>query len=92
VALAVVVGYAISWKIPVAVGLGLGVLIFRGRRSSYRAATVGTGRTVASLFALALLGATVGGLLFGGLGAIFGAAVGFALRLGEVPITPSHHG
>lgn len=91
-ALALVVGYAISWKIPVAVAAGLGVLIYRGRRSGYRPETIGTGRTVAALFGLALLGAIIGGLLFGGLGAIFGAAVGFALRLGEVPITRTRHG
>src|SRR3954447_7215591 len=92
VALGVVVGYAISWKIPIAVAAGFGVLIYRGRRSLSRPAQLGTGRTLAALSGLALLGAIIGGLLFGGLGAIFGAVVGFALRLGELPITSSKHG
>jgi len=91
VALAVVVGYAISWKIPLAFVVGLGFLTYRGRRSGYSPAAVGTGRTVAGLFGVALLGSIVGGLLFGGLGAIFGAAVGFALRLGEIPVTRTPH-
>jgi hypothetical protein len=55
-ALAVVVGYAISWKIPVAVAAGLGVLIYRGRRSGYRPETVGTGRTMAPYSGLHYLG------------------------------------
>jgi hypothetical protein len=91
IALAVVVGYAISWKIPVAFAVGLGFLVYRGRRSGYRPESVGTSRTLAGLFGIALLGAIIGGLLFGGLGAIFGAAVGFVLRLSEIPITRTRH-
>jgi hypothetical protein len=60
--------------------------------SRHQSKSVGTGRTLAGLFALALLGSIVGGLLFGGLGAIFGAAVGFVARLSEIPITRTRHG
>jgi hypothetical protein len=92
VALAVVVGAAVSWKIPVALLVGFGLLLYRARRIGYAPRSSAIGRTAAEFSFAALVGAIVGGLLFGGLGAIFGCAVGFTARLAEIPITLSRHG
>jgi hypothetical protein len=44
------------------------------------------------LIAFSLLGSILGGVLLSGVGAIFGFAIGFVLRLSEVPITRSRTG
>jgi hypothetical protein len=90
VALTVLVRYAFTWKVPVSFVLYIGFLTYRGWRSGYRPQPLGNGRALAELFASALLGAIVGSLLFGGLGGIFGFALGFVTRLGEIPIRARH--
>jgi hypothetical protein len=92
VALAVIVGVTVSWRIPVVILLGFGFLFYRARRTGYAPRSLSIGRTVAELFLAALVGAIVGGFLFGGLGGIFGCAVGFTVRLAEIPLTRTRHG
>ena len=87
VALAILLVVTVSWKIPVALAVGYAVLFYRVRRSS--PATRAT-RTIAELLLTGVIGAVVAGLLFGGLGVIFGFAFGFVLRLAEVPLAPRH--
>src|SRR6266849_534999 len=79
-------GYAFTWKIPLASFVVVGFVVLRLRLNPSRAA-VGRARTIIELFACALLGAIVAGVLFGGVWPLFGFAIGFALKLGEVPIT-----
>lgn len=80
------VGYAFTWKIPLAFVLLMGFMVLRFRLNPSRTAT-GRARTIIELFACALLGAVLAGVLFGGVGTLMGFAIGFSLRLGEIPIT-----
>ena len=80
------VGYAFTWKIPLAFALFMGFMVLRFRLNPSRA-PLGRARTIIELFACALLGALFAGVLFGGVGTLIGFAVGFSLRLGEIPIT-----
>ena len=90
VALSVLLAVTVSWKIPVAVALGFAVLFFRVRRTGSTPTAKPATRTIAELLLIGVLAAMVGGLLFGGLGVIFGFAFGFVLRLSEIPLTPRH--
>jgi hypothetical protein len=86
VALAVLLGVAFGWQVPVALALGLGfidVLALMPERK------VGRVRAAMEYTGLALLGGIVGGLLLGGLGAIFGFVLGFMGRLPDVTSGPS---
>jgi hypothetical protein len=86
VAVAVLLGLAFGWQVPVAFALGLGfILVVAGRPSR----NVGKLRAAMEYAGLALLCAVVGGLLFGGLGAIFGFVLGFGARLPEPTPGPS---
>ncbi|HXY82045.1 MAG TPA: hypothetical protein VEH55_11805 [Gaiellaceae bacterium] len=87
VAVLVLIGYFFSWRFPVAVIACMSVVSYRALRQGHRPALRGRGRTTAEVLAFALLGSIVGGLLFGGMGVIFGFAIGFIARLAEVPIT-----
>ena len=92
VAVLALVGYVFGWRFPL---LGVSVPAFlwlRGRPQGYEAIPVGRARTGGELIVFSLLGSLFAGVLFGGLGVIFGLVVGFALRLGEVPITRSRTG
>jgi hypothetical protein len=80
------VGYAFTWKIPLAFALLIGFLLLRLRSNPSRRAA-GRARTIIELFACAFLVAVFAGVLFGGVGTLIGFAVGFSLRLGEIPIT-----
>jgi hypothetical protein len=84
VALAVLLGVAFGWRMPVAFALANGFMIVMGGRPERR---MGRIRAVMEFVGLALLGSVVGGLLFGGLGAIVGFVLGFVGRLSEVRIT-----
>jgi hypothetical protein len=86
IALLVILGFALGWGVPVAGALGLALLTRAARRSTH-AAEIGNARTIAGLFGVALVASVIGGVLFGGLGVIFGFAGGFAVRLGRIPIT-----
>jgi hypothetical protein len=92
VALGVLAGYVLTWKIPVAFLVCVGFVVYRGRRNAVAGRSIGRLRVVGELLAVALAAAVIGGLLFGGLGAIFGFAVGFAVRLGEIPVTRARQG
>lgn len=92
VAILVLIGYFFSWRFPVAVIFAATVVSYRALRQGRRPASKGRGRTAAELLAFALLGSIVGGLLFGGVGAILGFVIGFISRLAEVPITRRRSG
>jgi hypothetical protein len=86
VAVAVLLGIAFGWQVPVAFALGLGIiLVVTGRPER----NVGTVRAAFEFAGLASLGAVVGGLLLGGVGAIFGFVLGFVARLPEPTPGPS---
>jgi hypothetical protein len=92
VAMLAIVGYLFGWRFA---GLGLGLLVFlwlRWRRTGHLPTVVGKIRTAFELIAFSLLGSILGGVLLSGVGAIFGFAIGFVLRLSEVPITRSRTG
>jgi hypothetical protein len=84
VALGVLAGIFFGWRVPVALAVWNGVMFARRKQSSTE---VGKVRTTAEFVAFALLGAVVGGLLFGGVGLIVGLVFGFTMRLGEMPVT-----
>jgi hypothetical protein len=92
VAVGVLTGYAFTWKIPVAGLLFLGVPIYRQRRAHQRRRAAGRIRTIAEVLLFGGAGSAVGGVMFGGLGVIYGFTLGFAMRLAEVPITRSRRG
>jgi hypothetical protein len=54
--------------------------------------TAGRIRTIAEVLLFGAAGSVVGGVMFGGLGVIYGFALGFAMRLAEVPVTRSRRG
>jgi hypothetical protein len=87
VAALALVGYMLGWRIPLALLLTLAVLLYRGRRLGGRAIAMGRARTACELLAFALIGALVGGALFGDLGVLFGLVVGFVGRLSEIPVS-----
>jgi LytS/YehU family sensor histidine kinase len=84
VALGVLAGIFFGWRVPVALALWNGVMFARRKQSSTE---VGKLRATAEFVGLALLGAVVGGLLFGGIGVIVGLVLGFTMRLGEMSVT-----
>jgi hypothetical protein len=86
VALAVLLGVAFGWQVPVAFVLGLGLMHAVEERPKKK---VGKVRAAIEYVGLALLGAVVGGLLLGGLGAIGGFVLGFGARLPETTPGPS---
>jgi amino acid transporter len=86
VAVAVLLGVAFGWQVPVGFVLGVGFILVvatRGRKK------VGKPRAAMEFAGFGLLGGIVGGLLFGGLGAIFGFVLGFGARLPETTPGPS---
>jgi hypothetical protein len=84
VAVAVLLGVAFGWQVPVAFALGLGFMLVLEARPERK---VGRVRAAMEFVGFALLGGVVGGLLLGGFGAIGGFVLGFTGRLSEVPIT-----
>lgn len=86
VAVAVLLGVAFGWQVPVALALVPGFILVVAERFKRK---VGKVRATMEFAGLALLGAFVGGLLFGGLGAIFGFVLGFVARLPETTPGPS---
>jgi hypothetical protein len=84
VALLVLLGVAFGWRLPFAFVVAWAFLIAMSARSPNEA---GRMRGAVELVGFALLGGVIGGLLLGGLGAIFGMTLGFIGRLTEVPIT-----
>jgi len=86
VVVAVLLGVAFGWQVPVAFALGLGFIVVVAARP---ARSVGKLRAAMEYAGLALLCAVAGGLLFGGLGAIFGFVLGFGARLPETTPGPS---
>src|SRR4051812_37409379 len=84
VAVAVLAGIAFGWRVPVAFAAWFGFLVALSKVYSPNA---GKARATAELVGIAFVGVVVGGLLFGGLGAIAGVALGFTMRLGYVPVT-----
>jgi hypothetical protein len=92
VAVMAVIGYLFGWKFPVVGALVLVFLWLRARWTDYRPTAAGRLRTGLELIAFSLLGSIVGGVLVNGVGAILGFAIGFVLRLGEIPITRSRTG
>jgi hypothetical protein len=92
VAVGALTGYAFTWKIPVAGLIFLGIPIYRQSRARQRRRTAGRIRTIAEVLLFGAAGSVVGGVMFGGLGVIYGFALGFAMRLAEVPVTRSRRG
>jgi hypothetical protein len=84
VGVAVLLGVAFGWQLPVAFALAFGLLI---AVSAMRDRKVGRGRAAIEFVGLTLAGGVVGGLLLGGLGAIFGLVFGFMARLAQIPTT-----
>src|SRR5690348_4449031 len=84
VAVAVGAGVVWGWRVPVAFAVALGAMLGRSRWPSSPGGRV---KSATEFVAFALLAGLVGGLLFGGIGAILGAPLGFVFRLAEVPIT-----
>ncbi len=86
VAMAVLLAVAFGWQVPVAFLLGVGLILLAVRRGQKK---VGKPRAAMEFAGFALLGGLAGGLLFGGLGAIFGFVLGFGARLPETNPGPS---
>jgi hypothetical protein len=86
VAVAVLVGVAFGWQVPVAFALGVALILVAAGRPKKN---VGKVRAALEYAGFALLGALLGGLLLGGLGAIFGFVLGFMARLPETTPGPS---
>lgn len=86
IAVAVLSGVAFGWQVPVGFAIGVGFILLAARRGQ---ANVGKVRAAMEFAGFALLGGIVGGLLFGGLGAIFGFVLGFGARLPETTPGPS---
>jgi hypothetical protein len=84
VGVAVLLGVAFGWQLPVAFALAFGLLI---AVSAIPDRKVGRGRAAIEFVGLTLAGGVVGGLLLGGLGAIFGLVFGFMARLAQIPTT-----
>jgi hypothetical protein len=74
VAVAVLLGVAFGWQVPVAFALGLGFILVHAGKPERK---VGKVRAATEFAGFALLGGVVHGLLFGGLGAIFCFVLGF---------------
>jgi|tagenome__1003787_1003787.scaffolds.fasta_scaffold20824386_2 hypothetical protein len=92
VAVLSLVGYAFGWRFLL-LGVSVpSVLWLRSRPKGSAPIAVGRARTGGGLIVFSLLGSIFAGVLFGGLGVIFGFVVGFALRLSEVPIARSRPG
>jgi hypothetical protein len=85
VAVAVLLGFAFGWQVPVAFLLAM---VFMLGFASRHDRSVGAIRTMLETVGAGLLGGVVGGSLLGGLGAIFGFVFGVTARLSQVPITP----
>jgi hypothetical protein len=85
-AIAVLFGVAFGWQVPVGFVIGVGFSLVAASRGQKK---VGKVRAAMEFAGFALLGGIVGGLLFGGLGAIFGFALGFVARLPETTPGPS---
>jgi hypothetical protein len=86
VALAVLLGVAFGWQVPVGFVIGVGFILVVARRGQKK---VGRLRAAMEFAGFAFLGGIVGRLLFGGLGAIFGFVLGFGARLPETTPGPS---
>jgi hypothetical protein len=84
VALAVLGGVFLGWRVPVVYAAVVAILVFRAKRP---AREVGYVRSAVEFLFFAALGGVIGGLAFGGAAAIIGTAVGFIFRLAEVPLT-----
>ena len=84
VAVIIVAGVIWGWRVPVVFAVVLGAMLGRGRWPSSPGGRV---KSATEFVAFALFGGVIGGLLFGGVGAILGAPLGFVFRLAEVPIT-----
>ena len=84
VAIAVLLGVAFGWRVPVALELGFLSFLALATRAERR---VGAARATVEFAGFAILGGVLGGLLLGDLGAIFGFVLGFTGRLAQVPIT-----
>ena len=84
VAVAVLLGVAFGWRLPLAFALGTGFMLVLGARSERK---VGKIRATMEFLGFAFLGSIAGGFLVGGLGAIFGFFLGFIGRLSQVPIS-----
>jgi hypothetical protein len=84
VAVGVLLGFAFGWQLPVAFTLAMGFLLAFASRPDR---SVGAIRATIESVGAALVGSVVGGLLLGGLGAIFGFVFGLIARLSQVPIT-----
>lgn len=84
VTVAVLLGVAFGWEIPVAVTLGFASFLALASRAERK---VGATRATMEFAGFALLGGVVGALLLGGLGAIFGFVLGLVGRLAQVPLT-----
>lgn len=80
----VLLGFAFGWQVPVAFALAMGFLLAFASRTDRN---VGAIRATIESAEAALLGGVVGGLLLGGLGAIFGFVFALMARLSQVPIT-----
>jgi hypothetical protein len=82
-ALAVVGGVLLGWRVPPLFALVIAILMFRSKRPAREGSYA---RSAAEFLSFAVLGGVIGGLAFGGVGAIIGTAVGFVFRLAEVPL------
>jgi hypothetical protein len=84
IALAVLSGVILGWRVPVLFAVVIAILTFRSKRP---AKEVGYLRSVVEFVSFAALGGVIGGLALGGVATIIGIAVGFIFRLAEVPLT-----
>jgi hypothetical protein len=79
VAITVLAGIALGWRVPVAFAAYVGFFVAMIKIFSPDA---GKARATAEFVGLALAGGVVGGLLFGVTGAIIGVVFGLTMRLG----------
>ncbi|MDP9225008.1 MAG: hypothetical protein M3P18_14410 [Actinomycetota bacterium] len=88
-ALIALAGVAFGWRVPVAVGLLLAALWLRIRIDTRWPKGLHPNKLVVTLDLLAsgILGAIIGGLLFGGAFGLLGCAMGVAISLATLPLS-----
>jgi hypothetical protein len=84
VALLVILGFLLGWRIPVAVVTAWTLMLLRFATAPQNPGRL---RTTVEFIVFALAGMLLGAFAIGALGGIFGFTVGVLARLAEIPIS-----